>query len=245
MLILTQSDELNTTSEDNRLPLDSITNKNSASSDNARKNRPSSRENSLFLTDQDNSTVREKPKAPDLMGSTSTSWQESPTFKETRATIISTGPRTITRTSAVSTADPLWLQNTRQYGKERSRSSEIQAGRMGSTSDENSSFNQKQSNKRRPCRLVRHLERNIQKQRLAEDGEEKKDEEGIVEGSSQFLTSLEEERARMSSARSVQSTTDLNPTSTITAWEAGWNVTNAIQVRESLCMDILYIHKTL
>ncbi|CAK6962783.1 vesicular inhibitory amino acid transporter-like [Scomber scombrus] len=216
MLILTQSDELNRTySEDNRL--------HNTSSDDARRNRPSSRENSQSLSDQDNPTMRERTKDTDLMGSTSSSWQESPTFKETRATIISTGPRTVTMTSPVPTADSLWLKNTRPYGKERS--SEIQAG----NSEDNPNFNQKQNNRRRSYRLVRDLGGAIQKQRLAEDGEEKKDEEGIVEGSSQFFTSLEEERVRMSVASPVQSTTGLNPTSTITAWEAGWNITNAIQ----------------
>ncbi|XP_044233327.1 vesicular inhibitory amino acid transporter-like [Thunnus albacares] len=226
MLILTQCDELNRSyNEDNRLPFENVANKNIASSDDARRSRPSSGVNSLSLTEQDNPTMIERTKAPDLMGSTSTSWQESPTFKESRATIISTGPRTITMTSAVSTVDPPWLRNNRPYDKERSKSSEVQAG----NSEENSSFNQKQRNKRRSYRLVKHLGGDIQKQRLAEDGEEKKDEEGIKEGSSQFFTSLEEERVRMSLAGPVQSTTALNPTSTITAWEAGWNVTNAIQ----------------
>ncbi|KAM7367693.1 hypothetical protein PAMP_013976 [Pampus punctatissimus] len=210
MLILTQSDELNRTySEDNRFPLDSITN----SSDDTTRNRLSPRENSLTLTEQDG------PKDPDMMGSTSTSWQKSPILKESRATMISTGPRTITMTSAVSPANSPWLKNSKQ----------IQADRMGSNSEENSIVKQKQSNKRRSFRLVRHLGGNMQTQRLSEDGEEKKDIEGILEGSSQFFTSLEEERARMSLARPVQSTTGLNPASTITAWEAGWNVTNAIQ----------------
>ncbi|XP_053192693.1 vesicular inhibitory amino acid transporter-like [Scomber japonicus] len=220
MLILTQSDELNRTySEDNRL--------HNTSSDDAKRNRPSSRETSQSLSKQDNSTMRERTKDADLMGSTSSSWQESPTFKETRATIISTGPRTVTMTSPVPTTDSLWLKNTRPYSKERS--SEIQAGMMGSNSEENSNFNQKQNKRRRSYRLVRDLGRDIQKQRLTEDGQEKKDEEGIMEGSSQVFTSLEEERVRTSVASPVQSTTGLNSTSTITAWEAGWNVTNAIQ----------------
>lgn len=211
MLILTHSDELNRTySEDNRSPFDNITNKNN--SDDTRRNRPSFRRNSLSQTEQH------------IPGSTSTLLQESPAFKETRATVISTGPTTITITSAVSTADSVWFKNSRRNGKGR-RPSEIQADRMGSNSEEN----QRQGNKRGSNRLFRE---DVQKLRLSEDGEEIKEGEESVEGTSQFCTSLEEERARRSLANPVQSpdtgTKGLSPT--ITAWEAGWNVTNAIQV---------------
>ncbi|XP_070782453.1 vesicular inhibitory amino acid transporter-like [Enoplosus armatus] len=215
MLMLTHSDELNRTyCEDNRLPFDNITKRNNSSSDDTRRNRASFRGNSRSLAERDNPTLREGP--------------ESPAFKDTRATVISTGPSTITITSAVSTEDSLWFKNTRSYGKGR-RSSEMQADKMGSNSEENPGFNQKQDNKRRSYRLAG----NMQKLRPSEDGEEKKDREETVEGTSQFCTSLEEERATMSLANPVQSpntgTTGLNPTATITAWEAGWNVTNAIQ----------------
>ncbi|XP_074471807.1 vesicular inhibitory amino acid transporter-like [Sebastes fasciatus] len=200
MLILTHRDELNRTySEDSRSPFDNITNKNNTSSDDTRGTRS--------LTEQDD---------PSLPGSTSTLLQESPTVKETRATVISTGPATITITSAVSTVDSFWLKNTKHYGKG-----------MGSNNEENPSFNQNQGNKRGSYRLFRG---NMQKLRLSEDGEEKKDGEETVEETSQFC---EGERARMSLANPVQSpstgTTGLNPPLTITAWEAGWNVTNAIQ----------------
>ncbi|XP_070843850.1 vesicular inhibitory amino acid transporter-like [Chaetodon trifascialis] len=225
MLILTHSDELNRTySEDNRSPFDDIRNKNNASCDDTRRNRP-------CLTEQDHPCKRDRP-APNLMGSTSTSWQESPAFKETRATVISSGPSSITITSAVSTADSLWFTNTRSYGKGR-RSSEVQADRMGSDSEKNPTSNQNLGNKTRCYRLARLLRANEQKQRLLEDGEEKKEGEDTVERTSQFCPSLEEERGRMSWANPAQGpsagTTGLNPASTITAWEAGWNVTNAIQ----------------
>lgn len=218
MLILTHSDELNRIyGEDNRSPFNTITTRSNTSCDDTRRNRS-------FLTEQDNPSMRERP-APSPMRSTSTSWQDSPAFKETRATVISSGPSTITITSAVSTADSLWFKNTRSYGKER-RSSEL-----GSNSEENPSFNQDQGNKRRSYRLTGD---NMQKQRLLEDEGEKRGEES-VEGTSQFCTSLEEERTRMTLANPVQNpstgTAGRNPPATITTWEAGWNVTNAIQVR--------------
>lgn len=236
MRILTHSDELNRSyGEDNRSPFDNITNKNNASSDDTRRHRPS-------LTEQDHPSTRERP-APNLMGSSSTPRQESPAFKETRATVISSGPSSITITSAVSTGDAFWFKNTTTYGKGE-RSTEIDADKMGSSSEENPSFSQSQGNKRKSYRLARLLTVNEQKQRLLEDGEKKKEGEETVEGTSLFCTSLEEDRARMSWANPVQSpstgTTGLNLAATITAWEAGWNVTNAIQVHfiQHTCMAI-------
>ncbi|CAB1425961.1 unnamed protein product [Pleuronectes platessa] len=116
MLVLTHSDELNRTyGEDSRFPFDHITNKNTSS--------PS-------LSEQDTPALRERP-APDLPGSSSTSWPgDGPSFKETRATVISTGPRTITITSTVSSADSLWLRNTSSYGKGE-RSSEMEEDTTG------------------------------------------------------------------------------------------------------------------
>ncbi|XP_078131524.1 vesicular inhibitory amino acid transporter-like [Sander vitreus] len=213
MLILTHSDELNRTyGEDN------VTNQNNRSSDYTKQNRTLFGRNSLSPTEQDN---------PSIPGCTSTLLQESPTFKETRATVISTGPRTITITSAVSAADSVWLKNNKSYGKRR-RSSEMRADKIGSDVEKNPSFNQ--SNKRGSYRLFTG---NMQKQRLSEDVENKKEGAETVEGTSPFCASLEEERARMSLANPVQSprtgTSGLKTTLTITAWEAGWNVTNAIQ----------------
>lgn len=249
MLILTHSDELNRTyGEDNRLALDNITSQNNTNSDNARRHRTPFRRDSLSLTEQHNPSMRERP-APKLMGSTSTSWQESPAFKETRATVISTGPSTITITSAVSTADSRLFTNTRSHGK-GGRSSEVHTVKMRSNGEENPSFNQNQGNRRGSYRLAGLLRGNIQKQTLSEDGEEERGGEETVMGTSQFCTSSEEERARMSLANSVQSANTgttgpgLNPAPTITAWEAGWNVTNAIQVHlYSAWSEILSIHK--
>lgn len=225
MLILTHSDQLNRTyEEDNRLPFDHATNKNTSSND-IRRNRASFRRDSLSLSAQDNLTVRERP-APSLMGSTSTLL---PAFKETRAALVATGPKTITTTLAVSPTDSLWFQNYKSYDKGR-KSSEMQADKMGSNSEENPSFNQNQGNKRKPYGAVGLL----RKQRLSEDGEEKKEEEELGERSSQFCTSVDENRTRINLTNPLQSlsisTTSLHTCPTITAWEAGWNVTNAIQV---------------
>jgi len=124
MLILTHSDELNRTyGEDSRLPFDNIADRNNTSSDDTRRNR------TLFQTQQDNPSVPE---------STSTLLQESPALKETRATVISTGPRTMTITSAVATpcCHSLWFKNTNGHGKGR-RSLKTDADKMGSNSEQN------------------------------------------------------------------------------------------------------------
>ncbi|XP_039981896.1 vesicular inhibitory amino acid transporter-like [Xiphias gladius] len=231
MVVLTHSDELDRTyGEDSILPSDHITNKNT-SSDDPGKNKTSFRRNSLSLTEQDTPTMKERP-APNLIGSSSALGLHSTAFKETRATVLSTGPRTITVTSAVTTADSVRFKNTTSYGKGK-RSTETQADKMKSNSEDNPSFNRNHGNKRRSHRLAGLLKGNIQKQRLSEDGEGKSEGKETAVGTSQFCTHLEEERARMGLADPFQShrtgTTGLNPSPTITAWEAGWNVTNAIQ----------------
>lgn len=222
MHILTHSDELNRTyGEENILPFDNIADRNSTSSGENRGNSPSE-------TEQDNPSMRDRP-APNLMGSTGTSRQEGPAFKVTRATVISSGPSTITITSAVSTADSLWFTNTTSFNKGR-RSSQLQTDNMGSNSENNPSFIQNQDNKRTSYQLA-GLKGDSRS--FCEDGGEKGKGEDTVEGTSQLCMNLEE-RAATSLGNLIQSPstdiTDLNPTSTITAWEAGWNVTNAIQV---------------
>ncbi|XP_069017623.1 vesicular inhibitory amino acid transporter-like [Embiotoca jacksoni] len=218
MLVLTQSDELNRTyTEDNRLPLDSITSKNNF--DDIRRSRTPSRGKTSVLTHKHDPD-------PDATGSTSTLWQESPAFKETRATVISTGTKTITVTSAVSTEDsPWWLENTGRYDKER-RSSE-QADKSKTEENRN------QGNKTRSNRLAGLPRGDVINRRLSEDGEVTRAAEEPLEGTSQLCSSFEKERTSTSLVTPAQSsstgTTALNPSPTITTWEAGWNVTNAIQ----------------
>lgn len=220
MLILTQSDEMNRSySEDQRLPVNTITTRNITSCDDTRGTRP-------FPSEQANPGVRERA-APNLIRSIGTSWQDSPTLKETRATVISSGPSTITITSAISPADARWFESTRSYGKER------RCSKLGGDSVENPRFSQEQGKKRRSYRLAGLLGDNMQNKSFSGDEGEGDDE--AAEGSSQFCTSLEEERTGMTLANPVRSpsagTAGRNPPATISAWEAGWNVTNAIQVR--------------
>ncbi|KAG7222656.1 hypothetical protein INR49_026265, partial [Caranx melampygus] len=208
MLVLTHSDELSRShAEDNRF--DHITN-----TYNTRTNETSFRQSGSSLTKQDTGA------APDLSASNR---HGSPAFKETRATVISTGPRTVTITSAVSTStDSPWFRNTTSvhHGKGK-RSSEVQA-------------DETVSNKSRSHRLAGKYKGITQKQRICEDGEKRRGEEReTVEGTPQLCDGLEGERTRMSLADPCQShsagTAGSTPSPTITAWEAGWNVTNAIQ----------------
>ncbi|XP_076023360.1 vesicular inhibitory amino acid transporter-like [Genypterus blacodes] len=203
MVVLTQSDELNQTyTGDYRSPLNNVTN-TSPSLEDTRKARPSSGESSLDLNEHDN-----RPE-PNLTEPTCTTWQDRPGLKDTRATVILAGPRTITITSAVSTPDSLWVKTRRDYARGRSGSIEMQADKT--FSEENLRFNQKiqERYKKKPYRLAGELRWNIQNRRCAdkEEGDE------LVEGSPQISTSGG----------------GLSPPPTITTWEAGWNVTNAIQ----------------
>lgn len=101
---------------------------------------------------------------------------------------------------------------------------------MRADKEKNVSFNQNQGSMRR-SKMFRVT---TQKHRLSKDGDENKEGVETVAGTSEFFKSLEEERATMSLASPDQihsaDTRGPNPTATITAWEAGWNVTNAIQV---------------
>ncbi|XP_068199374.1 vesicular inhibitory amino acid transporter-like [Antennarius striatus] len=169
MLILTHSDDLNRTyQEENRCPFATTPNQ---------------------LTDPDNSRSAPNP---------GISRQQIPAFKDTRASIISSGPSTMTVTSVVSTTD--WVDSTRGYGKRR-RSSTGEEPRTGSS-------------KRRSYRLARQMGGKMWKERLFKDGGQR--EEG-------------EETGKIPRFRTSQGPKDLSSTTSITAWEAGWNVTNAIQ----------------
>ncbi|XP_067338931.1 vesicular inhibitory amino acid transporter-like [Channa argus] len=226
-VILTYSDELSRTyDENNRSTSDHATNK-STSCDDTRRTGGSFTEDSLSPSEQHNLTVRDKPR-PNQMGSTNSSWQDSSAFKETRATLITTRPKAITRTLAVSPADALWLKNNRKYDKGR-KSLNMQVDKTGSNSQENPSLNQNQGDKRKPYGAVGQMGT----LRLSEDREMKKAGKVPEERTSQVCGNTDEERASVSLANPAHSpricTTGLNPSATITAWEAGWNVTNAIQ----------------
>lgn len=214
MLILTHSDELNRTyNEDHTLPFKPNTPRGNTRCDGASRNKST-------LTEQNDPCTNERA-APRRLKSTSASRQDSTVFKETRATVKTSGPSTITITSAVSAADSIWFRNTEGCGKRFSE--------MGANSEKHPSFSEDQSKKKISCHQAGLLGDNMQTQRHVEGEGEKSGREESEEGTP------EGERMRMTSANPVQNlstgTAGRNPPATITAWEAGWNVTNAIQVR--------------
>ncbi|KAM3861025.1 vesicular inhibitory amino acid transporter-like [Diretmus argenteus] len=131
--------------------------------------------------------------------------------------------------------DSLRFNNSRTYGKGRPRSTEYQADKSETYSEGKPNFNQSQTSKGRNYKLAG--------QGLAELGlastsflepwhcrGSKESEEQKVERPS----GLEEEGARLGLANGgiqspIAGTAGSTPTPTITTWEAGWNVTNAIQ----------------
>lgn len=214
MRILTQSDEISRTyNEDQGPPVHVHATRKVTSCGDARKT-------CLSPPERINPTVREGAAANLTIGA---SWQDGQSFKETKATVISSGPGTIAITSALSPADC-----SKSYWLER-RCAESEGN-----SAENSQFGQEQERKnkrKRTKRLAGSLQDNMQNKGFSEyEGGGKEDEK---EASSQFCTSLEEERTGTTLANPAQSPSG-KPPNTISAWEAGWNVTNAIQVRNLL-----------
>lgn len=208
MLILTQSDEISRTyNEDQVPPVHILATQKGTGCGDARKACLSPPKRTNASVKESNLTI-------------GTSWQDSQTFKETKATFISSWPSSITITSALSPADcgkSYWLEK---------RCAESEGN-----SAENSQFNQEQGRKKkrkRSERLLGPLQDNMQNKRSSEyQGGSKEDKD---EGSFEFCTSLEETRTGTTLANPAQSPSG-KPPNTISAWEAGWNVTNAIQVR--------------
>ncbi|KAM3602668.1 uncharacterized protein V6R79_008520 [Siganus canaliculatus] len=215
MLILTHSDELNRAyGEENRLPHDNNTNKTNTSWDDTRRNTPT-------LNEQDNPCMTERP-APSLVGSTSTS-----AFKDTRAKAISSGFSAISEASAVSTSTGShWFRNSKCSGGGRTRRTETHREKPGSISEEIWGFNQNQGDEGRLYQAAQLLHGSIRTP--LEDANKKKENEEKKEGTSQIC-----ERATVTGSDLVQNPKTGGsgplPAATITAWEAGWNVTNAIQ----------------
>ncbi|XP_075893578.1 vesicular inhibitory amino acid transporter-like [Nelusetta ayraudi] len=212
MLILTQSDEISRTyNEDQGLPVHVHATRNAIGG--ATKTRPEGATPNLTI---------------------GASWQDSQTFKETRATVISSGPSTVTITSALPPAD--WLSSGRSYCIER-RCAESEGDGA-----ENPHFIQEQGSKnkrKRAHRLAGPLQDNMQNKGFSGyEGGGEGDEEG---GSSQSCTSLEEERTGTTLANPAQSPSG-KPPNTISAWEAGWNVTNAIQGIFVLGLPFALVH---
>lgn len=232
MLILTRGDELSRTYdedcrlqfEDRRLQFDHITNRNTLCDDTGG-NESSFRRTSLSLTEKDNPALKENL-APTTM-------KDTLAFEETRTTVISTGPRTITATLAVSTAESFCIKHNKPYDDTKT-SCEIEADKTGVRKEENPSFSQKQGDKR--CAGL--LQVNAQKQTPPKNVEKEKEGEETEDGTKQLGASIEGESTKMNLTNPVQSPSggagNLKTSPTITAWEAGWNVTNAIQVDTSV-----------
>lgn len=201
MLVLTHKDSLSPTfSEEDRSSFKDMKSKDNPFFDDTRKGQTSSGGN---LKDP---AVRKKP-ASRIKASDRSMNEESPAFKETRAALVSAGTKTITVTSAVSTAEAAALKNTKPPAEARASSGHL---------------NQNQG-KRESCGLTRG--------RLSEDT---KEQDKDLRSTSSLVTALQQEQAPCCFAGPVHgpgsSATVLAPRPVITAWEAGWNVTNAIQV---------------
>lgn len=202
MLVLTHNDTLNQTySEDDRLPLKGVASKNNPNFDDTRE-LPTSSENSL-LAQQDEPTARKKP-ASRNENTDRTTMEETSAFKETRADLVSAGTKNITVTSAVSTVEGVSFQHAKHQVKMRANG----CGKNPSLEQNRGKLNESSGSARG---------------RLSEDLEEENKEN--PKSASNLFTILQKDKAHMSLAAPVQT-----PRPTITAWEAGWNVTNAIQV---------------
>ncbi|KAM6915454.1 vesicular inhibitory amino acid transporter-like [Xenentodon cancila] len=238
MLILTHKDELNQTySEDERFPVNSATRTNEPKFHDARKEGASSQENSLVLQHVEDPAMKVKP-APNLRGSTCTVRQEGPEFKETRAEAISTGAKTVTMTSDGSTADSVRFKSARQHNKQEPFI-ELHTDK----NEEKLRFKKNHACKRESCRWNPE---DVVKLGLSEGEEEKREGEDFVRGTFNLFTSFQNDQVSTGFADSVQihsaSGTTLNSSPTITAWEAGWNVTNAIQGIFVLALPFALVH---
>lgn len=179
-MILTHSDELSRNySDDAPLPFDFTT----SSSDEVTGNGPA----------MDKQTS----------GSTGASRWDNLAFKETRATIESSGTRTITITSANATAESHWFNKSRSLGRGKRNS---------------------QKRERKSSRPARQLGANMEEQKVLEAEVQK--------------TGRDEWRKRIIPLNPIHNLSSITeqpiPAATITAWDAAWNVTNAIQVPTSL-----------
>uniref|UniRef100_A0A3Q3BNA1 Vesicular inhibitory amino acid transporter n=1 Tax=Kryptolebias marmoratus TaxID=37003 RepID=A0A3Q3BNA1_KRYMA len=216
MLVLTHKDTLNQTySEDDRLPFKGTISKNDPDFVDTRRSRTSSGGNSV-LTHKDDPTARKKPTSGVKRFDCSPE-EETLAVKDTRAAIVSTGTATIN--SSVS------LKNTKHQSKMRTNNG-----------GKKPSLNQDQGNQNEFCGLTGG--------RLSEDTGEKNQENPEIP--SNLFTILQKGRAHTGLAAPVQSScssaTVLTPRPTITAWEAGWNVTNAIQGIFVLGLPFALVH---
>ncbi|XP_012736112.2 vesicular inhibitory amino acid transporter-like [Fundulus heteroclitus] len=211
MLVLTHNDALNQTyTEGDRLPNKSIKSQNDSQSDDTKGNQSSRGETRLFFTHREDKTLKDKC---EISKSTVNAMLESPTFMET-------GDEVPSSSGTITSDDSRSLKNTRGCDKEK-QLSEMQAD------NRERNLNQDQEKKNHFCMIHRSSTGRLSEDRNKENKEEK------MSSTFNLLTSLQKEHATTSLASPVRSLSAdaaaLNPPPTITAWEASWNVTNAIQ----------------
>lgn len=212
MLVLTHNDELNRTyTEGERLHIKSSRSKNNPQSDDTKGNQSSTGENRLVFKHKDDKTFKDSGK--NIISKVKV---ESPMLKETRDEVPSTS---VTITSI----DSLSFKHVKGCDKEK-QLSDVQGNKM----EKYKSLNQNPEKKSNFCMIQRPS-----RGRLSAD-RNKENEEKKMASTYNLLTSLHKEHATTSLTSPVQSlstnATGLISHSTITAWEASWNVTNAIQV---------------
>ncbi|XP_027895456.1 vesicular inhibitory amino acid transporter-like [Xiphophorus couchianus] len=213
MLVLTCNDELNRTyTEGERSPIKSVKSRNNPQSDDTKESQSSTGENGQVFTHEDDKTLKDKHKS---LRSTVNPRLESPMFEETGADVLSTSVD-------ITSANSCPIKNTKGFGKEK-QLSEMQ----GNKREKNLSLNQNPEKMSTFCMVQRSS-----RGRLSGD-RNKENEEDEMTSTHKLFISLQKEHVTTNLASPVQSlgtdATALNSHPTITAWEASWNVTNAIQ----------------
>lgn len=213
MLVLTHNDALSQTyTEGERLPSKSIKRQHNTENDDIKGNQSSTEETRLVFTHKDDKTQKQKSKISKY------TFHASPQGQMFTETEDSEG---LSSSEIIVSADSC-LFKTSRGSNERKQLSEKQAN--------NRETNLNQKKEKKICFSVMH------RPPCGRHPEDIKKENEDVKMVSAFnlLTSLEQECATTSLATPVQShrtnSKALNSCSTITAWEASWNVTNAIQV---------------
>lgn len=214
MLVLTCNDELNRTyTEGERSPIKSVKSRNNPQSDDTKESQSSTGENGQVFTHEDDKTLKDKHKS---LRSTVNPRLDSPIFEKTGAEVLSTSVD-------ITSANSCIIKNTKGFGKEK-QLSEMQDNKT----EKNLNINQNPEKKSTVCMVHRSSRGRLSGNRNKEN---EKDE---MTSSHNLLISLQKEQVTTNLASPVESlstnATAPNSHPTITAWEASWNVTNAIQV---------------
>ncbi|XP_054910370.1 vesicular inhibitory amino acid transporter-like [Poeciliopsis prolifica] len=211
MLVLTCNDELNRIyTEGERSPIKSVKSRNNPQSDDTKESQSSTGENGQVFTHEDDKTLTDKHKS---LRSTVNPRLESPTFEETGAEVLSTSVD-------VTSVNSCPVKITKGFGKKK-QLSEMQGNKRGNN------LNQNPEKKSTFCMVHRSSRGRLSGNR------NKENKENEMTSTHNLLISLQKEHVTTNLASPVQSlntdATALDSHPFITAWEASWNVTNAIQ----------------